>query len=183
MDSNVKEIAMRIVELREVCGYSRETLADELDIPRDVYAKYEENGLDIPISVIFQIAHKFGVDFTEILTGNAAKLDTYHFVKAGNGRSVRRYPGYNYQDLAFRYTHKIMQPLLVTLDPSDKPAALVTHVGQEFNLCLEGTVIVTFDDRDLVLEPGDSVYFNPTHPHGQRCGGDKQAKFVTIIAE
>ena len=29
----------------------------------------------------------------------------------------------------------------------------------------------------------DSVYFNPAVPHGQRCGGDVPAKFVTIIAE
>ena len=180
---NVKEIAMRIAELRDVCGYTREMLADELGIDRAVYASYEESGKDIPISVIFQIANKFGVDFTEILTGNAAKLDTYHLVKAGQGRSVSRYPGYNYQDLAYRYTHKIMQPLLVTLDPSDKPAELVTHVGQEFNLVLEGTVIVTFGDRELVLEKGDSLYFNPTYPHGQKCGGDTPAVFVTVIAE
>ena len=34
-----------------------------------------------------------------------------------------------------------------------------------------------------VLEKGDSVYFNPTHPHGQRCASDTPASFVTIIAE
>lgn len=180
---NAKEIAMRIACLREDCGYTQDALADELGIDRDVYRSYEESGDDIPISTIFQIANKFDVEFTELLTGNAAKLDTYHMVKSGQGKSVRRYEGYNYQDLAFRYTHKIMQPLLVTLEPSDEPAALVSHVGQEFNFCVEGTVIVTFDDRELVLEPGDSVYFNPTHPHGQRCGGDTTAKFVTIIAE
>ena len=76
-----------------------------------------------------------------------------------------------------------MQPLLVTLDPSDKPAALVTHPGQEFNFVLEGTVAVIFDGKELILQQGDSIYFNPTHPHGQRCVGDKKAKFLTMIAE
>lgn len=180
---NMHEIALRISGLRDACGYTREELADELGIDRAVYAAYEENGEDIPISVIFQIANKFGVDFTEILTGNAAKLDTYHFVKAGQGKSVRRYEGYNYQDLAWRYTRKIMQPLLVTLDPSDEPAALVTHVGQEFNYVVEGTVILVFDDREITLNKGDSIYFNPTHPHGQKCGGDVPATFLTMIAE
>ena len=180
---NMHEIALRISGLRDACGYTREELADELGIDRAVYAAYEENGEDIPISVIFQIANKFGVDFTEILTGNAAKLDTYHFVKAGQGKSVRRYEGYNYQDLAWRYTRKIMQPLLVTLDPSDEPAALVTHVGQEFNYVVEGTAILVFDDREITLNKGDSIYFNPTHPHGQKCGGDVPATFLTMIAE
>lgn len=180
---NVHEIAQRISGLRDACGYTRDELADELGIERSVYASYEENGEDIPISVIFQIANKFGVDFTEILTGSAAKLDTYHLVKAGQGRSVQRYEGYNYQDLAWRYTHKIMQPLLVTLDPSDEPAALVTHVGQEFNYVVEGTVILVFDDKEIKLNKGDSIYFNPTHPHGQKCGGNEPAVFLTMIAE
>lgn len=180
---NAREIAQRIAGLRDACGYTQQELADELGIDIDVYRSYEETGDDIPISTIFQIANKFGVDFTEVLTGNAAKLDTYHIVRSGQGKVVERYEGYNYQDLAFRYTHKIMQPLLVTLDPSDEPAALVTHVGQEFNMVLEGTVIISFDDKELTLGKGDSIYFNPTHPHGQRCGGNEPAVFVTIIAE
>lgn len=180
---NVHEIAQRIAGLRDACGYTREELADELGIDRGIYASYEENGEDIPISVIFQIANKFGVDFTEILTGSAAKLDTYHVVKAGQGRSVQRYEGYNYQDLAWRYTRKIMQPLLVILDPSDEPAELVTHAGQEFNYVVEGAVVLTFGDKELLLEKGDSIYFNPMYPHGQKCGGDKPAVFVTMIAE
>jgi mannose-6-phosphate isomerase-like protein (cupin superfamily) len=76
-----------------------------------------------------------------------------------------------------------MQPLLVTLDPSDEPAELVTHRGQEFNLVVKGTVVITYDDHELVLEEGDSIYFNPTHPHGQKCGGSEPAQFVTVIVE
>ena len=76
-----------------------------------------------------------------------------------------------------------MQPFIVTLDPSDKPAELVTHSGEEFNLVLDGTVIVTFDNRELVLNKGDSIYFNPKHPHGQKCGSETPATFLTMIAE
>lgn len=35
----------------------------------EVYRGYEENGRDIPISLIYEVANKFGVDFTEIVTG------------------------------------------------------------------------------------------------------------------
>jgi len=182
MTIDFKQIGLRIKGLREACDITREELAEELGISTDTYISYEETGADVPISAIYHIANKFGVDLTEILTGTGAKLDTYQVVKAGNGRTVNRFPGYRYQDLAWLFTHKIMQPLLVTLDPSDEPAELVTHSGQEFNIVLEGVMAVTFDDRELVLEAGDSIYFNPTHPHGQKCAGDIPAKFVTIIA-
>lgn len=183
MQDEFKEIARRITELREVCGYTREELAGELKLDPEVYAGYEESGEDIPISVIYQISKKFGVDFTEILTGTSAKLTTYHVVRGGEGKVIDRYPGYYFKDLAYRYTKKIMQPLLVTIDPSDKAAELVTHSGEEFNLVLDGTVILTFGDKEIVLEKGDSIYFNPGYPHGQKCKGDKPAVFLTMIAE
>ena len=177
------EIGLRIEGLREACDVTREEMARELEVPVETYVKCEESGEEVPISAIYHMAHKFGVEFTEILTGTAAKLNTYQVVRNGEGREVDRYPGYHFEDLAWRYTGKIMQPLLVVLDPSDEPAKLVTHTGQEFNLVLEGCVVVTWGDKEFELRAGDSIYFNPEHPHGQRCGGDVPAKFVTIIAE
>ena len=123
------------------------------------------------------------MDFAEIVTGVRAKLDTYHIVRSGKGRDVSRYPGYRYDDLAFRYSHKIMQPLLVTLDPSEESAALVSHSGQEFNMVLKGAIALTFDGNEIILNEGDSIYFNPTYPHGQKCVGDEKATFLTVIAE
>ena len=183
MNEEFREIAARIRELREACGYTQEEMAAFVKTAPDTYAGYEQSGENVPISVIYEIANRCGVDFTEIITGVRAKLDTYHIVRRGEGRSVSRYPGYRFEDLAFRYNKKIMLPLLVTLEPSDEPAALVTHAGQEFNLVLEGSIAVTFDDKELVLVAGDSIYFNPTHPHGQKCVGTVKARFLTVIAE
>ena len=177
----IKEIASRIRELREICGYTQEEIAKELKIDLQLYKSYEACGMNIPISVIYQLAGKFGVDFTEILTGVNAKLDTYHVVSKGKGQAIDRYPGYSFLDLAYRYSHKIMQPLLVTLEPADKAPELISHTGQEFNLVLEGEMILYFDNKEIVLKEGDSVYFNPTHPHGQRAAGSSETRFLTVI--
>ncbi|MBQ1339251.1 MAG: helix-turn-helix transcriptional regulator [Ruminococcus sp.] len=178
----INEIVARIRELREVCDYTQEKLAKELGLTKEQYASYEENG-DFPISVIYEIANKFGVDFNELVTGEPSRIDTYHVVRRGKGKSISRYEGYRFKDLAFRYADKIMQPLLVTIEPSDEPAKLVKHSGQEFNLVLKGTVAVVFEDQEIILNEGDSIYFNPTFAHGQRCVGDSKARFLTVIAE
>ena len=181
--SEINEIGARLRELREVSDYTVEQLAAELNVDPEVYRKYEQDGRDIPISLIYEVANKFGVDFTEIVTGTPARLDTYHIVRRGEGRVVNRNPEYHFEDLAYRYADKVMQPLLVSLEPTDAPAKLITHSGQEFNLVLEGTVVVVIGDKEFHLKAGDSIYFNPTIPHGQRCGGDVKARFVTVIAE
>ena len=177
------EIGQRMKGLREACDVTAEEMAADLEVDLDRYLRWEATGAGVPISVVYHMARKFGVEFTEILTGTAAKLDTYQVVRSGEGLEVDRYPGYHYDDLAWRIRDKIMQPLEVTLDPSDDPAKLVTHGGQEFNLVLEGTVIVTVGDEEFALKEGDSIYFNPQLRHGQRCGGDVPARFVTVIAE
>lgn len=181
--NDYNEIGARLRELREVSDYTIEELAGELRISPEVYASYEANGKDVPISVIYEIANKFKVDFAELVTGQSAKLETYHLIRRGTGKTVNRNPEYHFEDLAYRYANKVMQPLLVTLDPDEAVAKLITHPGQEFNMVLEGTVIVTLGDREFVMNPGDSIYFNPTIPHGQRCGGDVKARFLTVIAE
>lgn len=182
MQNEISGIANRIRELREVCDYTQETLAKELGISAADYATYEAEG-SFPISVIYEIANKFKVDFNELVTGAPSRLNTYHVVRRGHGQSVSRFDGYRFKDLAFRYGGKIMQPLLVTLDPSDKMPALVSHAGQEFNLVLKGAVAVVFEDKEIILNEGDSIYFNPTLLHGQRCAGDEKARFLTVIAE
>ena len=181
--SDYNEIGARLRELREVSDYTIEELAAELNISPEVYASYEQDGRDVPISVIYEIACKFKVDFTEIVTGQSAKLETYHLIRRGGGKVVNRNPEYHFEDLAYRYANKVMQPLLVTLEPTDDVAKLISHGGQEFNLVLEGTVIVTLGDKEFTMVPGDSIYVNPTIPHGQRCGGEEKARFLTVIAE
>lgn len=183
MTHDFEGLALRLKGIREAMDVSVEEMAEDLGISVEQYASYEETGTDVPISVIYRMANKFKVDLNEILTGDNAYLNTYQIVRRGDGIVSDRLPGYHFQDLAWRFHKKIMQPLLVTLDPSDEPAALVTHRGQEFNLVLEGEMAFTFGDTTTILREGDAVYFNPEHPHGQKCAGDVKTRFLTVIAE
>ncbi len=182
MTEEIRLMAARIRELRDICGYTTESMAKTLGMDVSRYELYERSGEDIPISVLYQMANLFSVDINELLTGNAPHLATYCVVKKGKGARIDRYPGYTFQSLASTFKHKIMEPLLVTVQPSEDAPALVTHPGQEFNLVLEGVINVYFDQKVLRLEAGDSVYFNPEHPHGQQAVG-ATAKFLTVITE
>ena len=183
MNEDMKVVGERIRELREIFGMTEDEMAREVGVEPDVYRMYEENGENIPISVLFHISQKFKVDMTEVLTGKAARLNTYAICRRGQGKEIERFEGYRFESLAHRFSGKIMEPLLVTLMPSDKPAPLVTHQGQEFNMILEGTVAVVYDGVEHILHEGDTIYFNPTHPHGQHAVGDKKARFLTVIIE
>lgn len=183
MGEDLKQIAARIRELRNIFGYTEDEVAADLGIDVNQYRGYENEGSDIPISVLYHLANKYGVDLSEILTGLTPRLNTFCVVPDGHGIHVDRYPGYNIQSLSHRFKDKVMEPMLVTLEPSDREPALVTHSGQEFNYVLEGSIYFLFEEKKLLLNKGDCVYFDPTHPHGQMAAGGKSAKFLTVITE
>jgi len=179
--SAVSEMSGRIRELREICGFTAAQMASELGIDEDHYAGYENTGENIPISALYHIANILKVDMSELITGRTPRLDAFCVVPAGKGVNIDRYPGYAFEGLAYKFINKVMEPMIVTVEPQDGDPELVTHGGQELNYVLEGSVLVLFDDKRLLLNEGDSIYFDPVHPHGQKSMNGKRARFLTII--
>ena len=180
----VNEVAQRLRGLRESCDTPPAELAAALGVATEVYLGYEDGSVDIPISVLYKVVNFFQVDLTELLTGNTPKLDTYCVVRAGQGISVDRYPGYEYKSVAFNFLHRKMEPLIVHLEfgADDPQKKLVTHSGQEFNYVIEGAMRLTLGEKDVILRKGDCCYFNPLIPHGQSAF-EASADFLTVIME
>lgn len=183
MTDQIRQIALRIKELREISGVTIAEMAALLGVDDAVYQGYEGEKADIPISALYGIAQRLDVDLNELLTGDTPRLSDFCVVRAGQGADIDRYPGYSFHSLAYKFLHRMMEPLLVSVEPDEKQPKLVSHPGQEFNYVLEGKIEFIFDKKSVVLGPGDSVYFNPAHPHGQRACSDKPAKFLTVIAQ
>lgn len=184
MTDQIKQIAERMKELREVSGVTIESLAKSLGISVDTYKEYECGGTDIPVSVLYEIAGKFNVELTELLTGEKPKLTTYSLTRNGKGPAITRREHYDYQSLAFNFVHKRMEPLLVTVEPKPAghpPVEKNSHPGQEFDFVISGALEVTVDDHVLTLNEGDSLYFDSSHPHSMRALNGKPAQFLAII--
>ena len=182
MDVNeqIKQIAQRIKYLRDALDMTEQEVADAIGITLDEYISYENGEKDIPISIIYSAAAALGVDATELILGEAPRMEEYCVTRKNQGVMIERYPGYSFEALAHNFIGRDKEPMIVTLSASDKKAALVSHSGQEFNFVLEGRIGVTIGTRTFELSEGDSVYFNPNIPHGQ-FAIEGTAKFLTII--
>lgn len=179
MNEQILQIAARLREARELNDKTPEEVAAYLKYPLSEYLKYESGEEDIPVSLLHAAADLFGMDMTELLTGNVPRLRNFCLVRKGEGVNVERYAGYDFQSLAYNFVHRSAEPLMVKVGAGKQPE-LVSHPGQEFNYVVEGTVKVLLGDHEFLLQEGDSIYFDPTIRHGQQAvGGD--ARFLTII--
>lgn len=182
MNEQIMQIAARIREMREILDMEPAEIASQLNIPEAEYLRYENGEDDIPIGVLYATAGIFGIDPTELLTGEKPRMDGYTIVRKGQGNLIERCPGYSFRSLATNFINRDMEPMIVEVSASDEPADLITHGGQEFNMVLEGSVAVIIKNKEFVLNEGDSIYFDPRVPHGQKAVS-KHAKFLTVINE
>lgn len=182
MSEQIKQISRRIKELREISDVSPETMAKELNISVETYLEYESGNIDIPVSFLYGIANKFNVQLSEILTGEAPRLHTYSVVRKDKGISVDRRKEYKYQSLAYNFVHKKAEPFMVTVEPdSSQEVHYNSHPGQEFNYVIEGTLKVIINGHEIILNEGDSLFFDSGANHGMKAMNDKPAKFLAII--
>lgn len=69
----------------------------------------------------------------------------------------------------------------VTPDTEETPVNYNSHAGQEFNYILEGTVKIFINDHEIILNEGDSIYFDSGNKHAMKALNGKTAKFLAII--
>ena len=85
VDQQLKVIASRIKELREIAGYSQEEMARKTEVSPELYKKYELGELDFPFTFIHKCALEMGVEITDIMEGRSAHLSGYTVTRAGQG--------------------------------------------------------------------------------------------------
>ena len=85
MSEQVKQIAMRILDLREISDYTVERMAAALDVSVEEYRKIESGEIDIPISFLVKVGEVFHVDMTELLTGETPRAERAERDARGQG--------------------------------------------------------------------------------------------------
>jgi mannose-6-phosphate isomerase-like protein (cupin superfamily) len=181
-DTNM-EIASRMKDMREVYEVSVQEMASKLEVSIDVYNQYEAGEIDIPASIIYEAAKIFDVDTSLLLTGEDTRMSVFAVTRKNKGVRVDRRKEYDYENLAANFSHKQMEPFVVTVSPQvdDKIPEPNYHKGQEFVYVIEGTLRVYIKDNQVDLEIGDSIYFDSINEHAMVALNDKPVKFLDVL--
>lgn len=183
MNEQIRQIAERLAGLRDALELSPEEIAKTCGITAEQYMELESGKVDISVSFLHRIAQEYGVELTTLMFGDEPKMSTYFVTRRGKGVAVERTKAYKYQSLAAGFQGRRADPFLVTVHPEKEgePIYLNTHPGQEYNLVLKGRMLLQINGKDLILEEGDSIYFNSELPHGMKALDGEKVSFLAII--
>ena len=182
--NQIQLIAMRIADLRDISGMSAEQVAEKSGVPLEDYLAYETGEKDFSFSHLFNIAETLGVDISDLLTGESPKLRGYVLTRSGKGLAFDRRKQYHYQHLAYNFAHKLAEPFIVTVeqDPPGTVKQAHSHEGQEFDYVLEGYLKIVLGGNELMLSPGDSIYYDSSLAHAMYAvEGD--CRFIAVVVK
>lgn len=182
LNEQIRQMAMRLKGLREDLDMSLEELAGKCGVTVAELTKYESGESDIPMNFVCNAAQVMGVEPLELFAGDTPTMNNYWLVRNGKGPVVERQKAYKYQALAMGFKHAKASPFIVTVDPKDAESAhLNSHDDQEFNLVLNGSMQMNLGGKELILNAGDSIYFDANQPHAIKALNGEPVRFFAII--
>ena len=181
------EVARRIREMREICGFTVEEMAEKTEVSVEEYVRYEAGEQDFPFTFIHKCALAFDIGITDLLEGQSANLSSYTITRRGRGQQTAKEEGIDIQNLAPLFRGKLAEPYRVCYEYSEelqnKPIHLTKHAGQEFDFVLKGRLKVQIGQHVEYLEEGDCIYYNSSTPHGMIAVDGEDCHFVAIVLQ
>ena len=183
MSDVIKQIGLRLQGLRESLEMTKETFAASCDVPLQDYIDYENGEKDMSISIMRRISEEFNIDISVLMFDDEPKMSSYFITRKGKGLSIKRVDRYKYQTLAGGFNNRKGEVFEVTIEPrvAELPLQTSSHGGQEFNMVLKGKMKLFIDKKDLILNEGDSIYFDSSKPHCMQPMDGKPVKFLAVV--
>ena len=128
--NDIAAISARLKELRTFSDYTTAQVAEMLGVDEEEYVAYESGTKEIPINLIYKFADVMETEAAYVMSGVLPSKDKVYVVYDGKGMSVKRYEGYSFTSLGGDFRKKTMNPMLVTIAPTDTPE-LVVHGGND----------------------------------------------------
>ncbi|MEJ2061264.1 MAG: XRE family transcriptional regulator [Gammaproteobacteria bacterium] len=164
------------------------TLADVAalaGVSRGMLSKIENGQVSTSLETLHQIVSALGMTLTQLFRDFDVPEGSAQHVKSGEGLEVVRRGtkrGHTYHLLAYdQGPQKQIEPFLITMDDASEVFPTFTHPGIEFIYMLEGCIVYRHGRDTYRLNPGDSLTFQGSIPHGPEELVEVPIRFLAVI--
>ncbi|MBY5932708.1 XRE family transcriptional regulator [Tateyamaria omphalii] len=178
------DIGARLKQLRSEQGWSLAKLAAATGISDATLSRVETGKTLVSAHNLYVLAQVLGVDITAFYSHAAHPLQSgiRSVSRAGQGRDLQT-DRFLTTILASDLSKKQMHPAInvVSRDRFGPDDTLSGHPGEEFLYVLEGQLVLhSAHYAPLLLDAGDSIYFDGTMPHAYLAGEGGMARILVL---
>lgn len=182
-------LGSKIRKLRQRRSLTLQDVSDLSGLSKSLLSQIENDASAPPIPTLMRIAKALGVRISHFFRQDE-NADRISVIRQGDRQQSVNLPhnrpdrlGYRYVPLAHPLTNQHMEPFWVHIEARkvEDEDAFFQHSGEEFLYVLEGRLEFKGGDKTIVIEPGDSLYFDSSLPHRVRNLGRSPASALAVI--
>lgn len=182
------KLGEKVKDLRRLKRYTLRQVSGKTGLSIALLSQVENNAVSPPVATLLRIARALDVNIGYFFREEESKERAVVVRKDERRKIFRRMPaqhgksGYTYEALAYTKNAKHMEPFLVEFEPKKKEEiAFLNHRGEEFLFLFQGRLAFHYNQDEIVLEAGDSLYFEADVPHAFRALRGKKAQGIVVV--
>jgi len=182
------KLGEKVKTLRLLKRYTLRQVSGKTGLSIALLSQVENNAVSPPVATLLRIARALDVNIGYFFREEESKERAVVVRKDERRKVFRHMPaqhresGYTYEALAYTKNSKHMEPFLVEFEPKKKEeVAFLNHRGEEFLFLFRGRLAFHYNQEEIVLEAGDSLYFEADMPHAFRALKGKKAQGVVVV--
>lgn len=182
IDMNI-DIGKKIRELRKSKNFSIIDLSRESGLSTGLISQIERNMVVPSIKVMWKIANVLEVNIGYFFDEDDENIEEKIVVRKDHRKSITTNDSTkSYELLMPNLNNKSIEFILITLDKETKiNKELVSHKGEECGYIIEGKMKIILENKEYILEKGDSFYFDSKIPHVYENYGDETCVLVCAM--
>lgn len=178
------EVGAKLKAFRRAKALSLADLSKMTSISEATLSRVENEQTPVSAHNLYILSQALGVDITAFFGDAASPIrnGVRSITRAADGAPVET-ARYVSEVLCTDLANKKMHPAVNIVDKRSvaEVGGLASHPGEEFLYVLSGRLVLHTDFyAPLLLEAGDSIYFDGMMPHAYLAGGDGPARILVI---
>jgi transcriptional regulator with XRE-family HTH domain len=183
----VLAVGQAIRLLRQQGGMTLDELSERAGLSPSFMSLVERGRSSLALTSLFAVARALGVDVAQLLPATE-ELPHGHEgcqVVREYAREITpvRVADRDYRFLSAQINNRILEPLLVTVRPTDIEQVSYIHPGEEFAWVVSGEIVYVVEGHDYRLSVGDCIHIDSTRSHGLRNETDQDASVLWVLSQ
>lgn len=183
------ELGMKIRTLRTQLGMTLKDLAEEAGVSQSLVSQVERGVASPSITTVRRLTGALDVPVATLFiekdqaSSPDVELEGERIVVRKDERKGLHVPKsrVSYELLTPDLNRKV-EFLWIEYSPGSRShPALMSHEGEENALCLSGSIVVTVEGNEFVLDSGDSISFDSNRAHNVENRGSDPAVVISAI--
>lgn len=175
----MENIHKKIKNLRLENEMTLKDLSERTGLSVSFLSQIERGSSSLAITSLKKIADAFNIHITYFFE----EIENHNYALHKEEQKPFKLEGSDivHARLAGKFPDRKMEPMMVTIPPNKLYTEKYSHPGEEFYYVVKGVVVFKVDEKEYILNSGDSIHFPSEKEHEWKNPTNEEVVLVSVL--